>query len=81
MKILTQRFTVPDNHPIVYQVSSCTTEGLTAGWHLVEIKMEMLEKEILTIPYIGLGDLIKNLQDIEKFLIENGDIKVECKGQ
>ena len=38
-----------DNYPIYYKVSSQTTKGITAGWHLVELLDETFKMEVSNV--------------------------------
>jgi len=56
-----------DNHPISYKISSRTTKGSTAGWHLVEILDETFDIE-LTFRHDMLDQFIEALTKIKTFL-------------
>jgi hypothetical protein len=58
-----------DNYPIHYKVSSATTKGGTAGWHLVELLDETFDKEF-TFRYDMIDDFIEALQEIKKVVKE-----------
>jgi len=56
-----------DNYPIIYTVSSRTTKGETAGWHVVELLDHTFDKEF-TFRHDMLDKFIKALTDIKEFL-------------
>jgi len=56
-----------DNYPIYYKVSSETTAGPTAGWHLIEILNETFTKE-LTFRYDMIDEFIDALTRIREHL-------------
>jgi len=58
-----------DNYPIYYRVSSRTTKGLTAGWHLVELLDETFDREF-TFRHDMLDQFIEALTKIKGFLEE-----------
>lgn len=53
-----------DNHPISYSVSSRTTQGFTAAWHLVELLDNTFGNK-LTFRYAMLDEFINALQKIK----------------
>ncbi len=59
-----------DNHPIVYRVSSQTTKGFTAGWHLVELLDETLDHG-LTFRYDMIDQFIEALQAVKKVVTDD----------
>ena len=56
-----------DNYPIHYKVSSRTTKGETAGWHVIELLDESFDKEF-TFRHDMIDQFIKALNEIKEFV-------------
>ena len=56
-----------DNYPIHYKVSSRTTKGFTAGWHVVELLDETFDKEF-SFRHDMIDKFIQALTEIKEFV-------------